>query len=427
MIHTLIRYLSGYVRIQIRGYSPERFLNLCCYHQICFWGLTPAGNSYDLYLSLSDFRKIRPYVRKTHTKVILKKRYGFPFFLYRYRKRKLFFIGIFLCICLIWIYSQFIWDIHFQGNKRWTDQTLTAFLKTEGISPGMHKKDVNCQGIVKALRKEYNEIVWVSASIDGSRLKIQIKENEDGRSVASSDLSANSSEDTENTSDHPTDLVASMDGVITKMITRTGVPQVHIGDTVTKGTLLVSGRIEILNDSGEVTGYQYEHADADIFADTQCPYLEELSYLHKEKKYTGEKSYSCFLRIGSVRLGTWNRRTSDSPTEKTLIFHQLQFGENFSLPLYYGYEMRKLYQFTEKNYTQKEVQQILSQHFYSFCKDLEEKGIQICENNVKIYISPQKSVASGMLYLNQRIDEEKNTEIITMERKEPNESVGTDN
>ena len=116
MIHCLIRYLSGYVKIQIKGYSPERFLNLCCYHRIRFWGLTRIGTNYELYLSLSDFRKIRPYVRKTHTKVILKKRYGFPFFLYRYRKRKLFFISILLCIFLIDCYSQFLWDIHFQGN-----------------------------------------------------------------------------------------------------------------------------------------------------------------------------------------------------------------------------------------------------------------------------------------------------------------------
>ena len=118
MIHCLIRYLSGYVKIQIKGYSPERFLNLCCYHRIRFWGLTRIGTNYELYLSLSDFRKIRPFVRKTHTKVILKKRYGFPFFLSRYRKRKLFFISIFLCIFLIDCYSQFLWDIHFQGNKR---------------------------------------------------------------------------------------------------------------------------------------------------------------------------------------------------------------------------------------------------------------------------------------------------------------------
>ena len=101
--------------------------------------------------------------------------------------------------------------------------------------------------IVKALRKEYNDIVWVSASLDGSRLKIQIKENEDALPIISSTQ----------TDSLPVDLIASTDGIITNLITRTGIPQVHIGDSVTKGTLLVSGRIDILDDSGEITGYQY--------------------------------------------------------------------------------------------------------------------------------------------------------------------------
>lgn len=88
MIHCLIRYLSGYVKIQIKGYSPERFLNLCCYHRIRFWGLTRIGTNYELYLSLSDFRKIRPYVRKTHTKVILKKTVWLSFFSLSLPKKK---------------------------------------------------------------------------------------------------------------------------------------------------------------------------------------------------------------------------------------------------------------------------------------------------------------------------------------------------
>ena len=69
------------------------------------------------------------------------------------------------------------------------------------------KKEVDCPGIVKAIRKEYNDIVWVSASIDGSRLKIQIKENED--------TFQEEMQGTEEVSEKPTDLIAEEDGVIT--------------------------------------------------------------------------------------------------------------------------------------------------------------------------------------------------------------------
>ena len=76
----ILRFLRGYVKIRIKGYSPERFLNLCSHHQIDIWGLQPCKNSYEMYVKLKDFRKIRPIVRKTRTKVILVERFGMPFF-----------------------------------------------------------------------------------------------------------------------------------------------------------------------------------------------------------------------------------------------------------------------------------------------------------------------------------------------------------
>lgn len=81
MIQAIFRYIRGYVKIRVQGYSPERFLNLCRYHQILIWGLMPRGNAYEMYLSLDGFRKLRPIIRKTHTKVALLERYGLPFFI----------------------------------------------------------------------------------------------------------------------------------------------------------------------------------------------------------------------------------------------------------------------------------------------------------------------------------------------------------
>ena len=170
MIRSFVRWLRGYVRLCVAGYSPERFLNMCCFHQLFIWGLEPTEKGYGMYMSISDFRKLKPLVRKTHTKVTLEGRYGFPFFLARYRKRKLFFAGLFLCAALLRGYSLFIWDIHFEGNVRYPDTTLAEFLESEGVAPAMLRSRVDCPGIVKAIRKEYNDIVWVSASIDGSRL-----------------------------------------------------------------------------------------------------------------------------------------------------------------------------------------------------------------------------------------------------------------
>lgn len=417
MIRSFIRWLRGYVRICIRGYSPERFLNLCSFHSIFIWGLNPVGDGYEMCMSISDFRKLKPFVRKTHTRVVLCGRYGFPFFLARYRKRKLFFIGFFVCVILLKVYSLFIWDIHFEGNEKWTQETLAEFLKTEGVAPCMLKSRVDCPGIVKAIRKEYNDIVWVSASIDGSRLKVQIKENEDTFREGNVDVTAD---------DSPADLVASSDGVITKIVTRSGVPQVHVGDTVKKGDILVLGRVDVVNDSQEVVGYQYQKSDADVFADTSMQYSDSMSLTYQEKVYDGKKKYQPFVRIGDKTISVGSTKNQYEHSEVLTSESQIRIGENFYLPVFWGLKTARSYSFVEKKYTEEECRQLLSRNFQRFCEELEEKGVQIRENSVKIQLYENSASASGILYLNESIAQEADTEILTIERKETDESVGTD-
>lgn len=421
MIRTFIRYLRGYVKIRIQGFSPERFLNMCSYHQIFIWGLSPDGNGYEMFLSITDFRRLKPLVKKTHTKLTVTGRYGFPFFLFRYRKRKLFFAGLFLCIVLLRIYSLFIWDIHFEGNEKWPDETLTEYLYSVGVAPLMLKSEVDCPGIVKNIRKEYNDIVWVSASLDGNRLKIQIKENEDIL-----DEDQENGEEEVSGEERPTDLIASSDGVVTSIVTRSGVPQVHVGDQVKKGDILVLGRVDIVNDSGEVTGYQYQHADADIYADTELTYADSISRTYQEKVRDGKKKYQPYVKIGKYTISIGSISNNYEHRDLAVRERQLKAGENFYLPVSYGLRTVTSYAFEEKTYSDEEVREILSANFRRFCDELEEKGIHIRENSVKIHLYANSAGASGTLYLNERITKEADTEILTIERKETDESVGTD-
>ncbi len=418
MIRSLIRRIKGYVRIRVEGYSPERFLNMCCYHGIYIWDLAPAGDAYEMYMSVSGLKKIRPLARKTHTKISVVRRIGLPFFLVRYQKRKLFFAGIILCAALLKFYSVFIWDIHFEGNEKWTDSTLTDFLASEDVTPFMLKSHVDCQGIVKAIRKEYNDIVWVSASIDGSRLKIQIKENED--------TFREEEKETGLQENHPTDLVASADGVITEIVTRSGVPQVHVGDAVKKGDILVCGRIEVLSDSGEVTGYQYQQSDADIYADTEMKYENTMPLTRQEKVYDGKESRQGFVRIFDWTFSVGSLKNQYENSEILTEERQIRLGENFYLPFSWGTKTAKSYSLKTQKYTREEIRQKLSADFALFCDELEEKGVQIKENDVKIQLDENSASASGTLYLNEKITQEADTEILIVERKESDESDRTD-
>ena len=54
---SMLHYLRGYLKIRVTGYSPERFLNLCKNKKINIWGLEAKHNAYDMYISISGFRK----------------------------------------------------------------------------------------------------------------------------------------------------------------------------------------------------------------------------------------------------------------------------------------------------------------------------------------------------------------------------------
>ena len=176
--------------------------------------------------------------------------------------------------------TRYIWGIDIRGNLSYTDDTLKKFLASEQIKNGMKKTNVDCQKIVRDLRRTYDGIIWVSASIDGCRLVIQIKENEDG-------LADNSTISRIN--DQSTDIIADTDCTITSITTRTGIAQVKKGVQVKKGDLLVSGQIPICNDAKEITGYSPCRSDADISGETCIPYQKTLSKkLFRKKNITNQ-------------------------------------------------------------------------------------------------------------------------------------------
>ena len=249
MLLKIIRYVKGYIRIRITGYSTERFLNACSHRGIILWGLEPKGRAYEMNISIPGFRKLKPIIRKTGTKVSIVERFGLPFFLHKYRKRKMFFAGALLFAALIFLMSRYIWNIDIKGNLTYTDETLLKFLKTREVENGMRVSEVDCARIVKDIRKEYDDIIWVSASIQGTRLIIQVKENED--TIPAMDEAAENPDQ-----EKPTDIVADRDCVITRIVPRNGIPMVSEGAEVKTGDVLVSGQVPVMDDAGTVIAYQ---------------------------------------------------------------------------------------------------------------------------------------------------------------------------
>ena len=238
MIAEKIKFFQGYVRVRLTGYAPERFLNLTSSRNILIWDLQYREEHYEFCISIRGFRQLKPLLKKTKTRLLILEKHGFPFWLHRYRKRKLFAAGVTLCLILLFVMSRFIWSIEIEGNGHRTDDVILKYLESVDVYHGIAKSRLDCSEIEELLRSGFDDIIWASAKIQGTRLIISIQEN----------LIAN--QNLEKPSDlGPSDLVADKEAEIYSILTRQGTPCVEKGSVVKPGDLLVEGRLPIVGDS----------------------------------------------------------------------------------------------------------------------------------------------------------------------------------
>lgn len=434
MLLSIFRYIKGYLKIRVIGYSPERFLNACSHRGIYIWGITPVQGSYDMYITVSGFRRLKPIIRKTGAKVVIAERIGLPFYLFRYRKRKVFFAGAVLGTFLIYFLSLFVWSIDVRGNRKYTDEALITFLEEQGVEHGMRLSQVDCDRIVKDIRKSYDEIIWVSASIEGCKLIIQIKENEDSKDAAGTageiqmtqedggadsvnpeSVQANTESETDNldsvqengdgapsadngeAAGQGVDIVADYDGVITKMIVRKGIPRAAEGQQVEKGDVLVSGAVPVVDDAGETTGYQFQHSEADIRAQVSMDYQNSSDVSYESKEYIHQEKEILYFQIGRRIFWLGSPGNPFPEAEELTTRNQLRLGKYFYLPFFWGRRFTAPYHSKYVKYDEKQLQENLTEEYRRFTDNLAKKGVEIIENDVKIYTGPAKAEAKGTL------------------------------
>lgn len=383
MLIKLIRWFTGYLLVKIKGYSPERFINLCSSRNILIWNLAKREDGYEFYIGLNGFRKIRPIVKKTKTRPFIMERKGLPFLMFRYRKRKIFFLGIVLFFIILYSLSLFIWNISVSGEYSNTNETIIKYLNSETIHTGIMKSKVDCRYIEEAIRKEYEDIGWVSAEIKGTRLLIKLTENH----LTEKKLI--------NTTPHH--VVAAKDGIITSLIARSGMPLVKKGDVVKKGDILVSGVLELIGDSGEIVKREAVAADADIKMKTFYEYLDIFPMGYTMKNYTQDvkKGYSIYFADEKINL----YKPLKIYIKYDIIENRvnLRFGRNFYLPVTFSTRYFREYEEEKKTYTQEEALQLAKAKLNLFQEKLMKKNVEIIENNVRIEIDGSNCVATGKL------------------------------
>lgn len=382
---SFLNFLRGYYRIRIKGPGSKRFLNLCTNKGILLWKLSRRQEGYEFFVSKKDYETLLLVREKTNTVIQIEGKYGLPFFLYRYRKRKLFFVGMAGCFLLIYILSLFVWDIQIVGTMRYTKEEIEKYLAEKEIHTGVYKKKIDCASLEEEIREDFPDAAWVSCDLKGTRFRVHLKE------------SIEKEEGEEQLDQEPKDIVASKDGTVVSIITRNGTPMVKKGDSVKRGETLISGVIYLYNEYDELLETSLIRADGDIKAQTVYPYEDRFSLSYYEKSYTGAKKIRWNLYFGDYCFPIPGSDPTYESSDKIEENHKLKLGKNIYLP--FSLEKTTICEYlpVKKRLTKEDAQKKAQKKKNLYLKKLQKAGLQIVNEKTQTRFLDEVCLTKGTI------------------------------
>lgn len=389
MLLKLLRFLIGYVKIEVYGFAPERFVNLIIKNEIVIWEIESTDKGYIFYTGRYNLLKMKPYLQKTNMKLKLLDKYGLPYFIKNNKKRVVFIAGFGIFLVGIYILSLFVWEVRIVGEDKLVQENVLEYIEDKYVPLGTLKAEIDCSALEEKLRAKYTDISWISCELKGTGLTVYLEE---GMSLRKE----------KNTYENG-DIVASKDARITKMITREGTPVAKVNDTVKKGDVLISGTIYIYDDNNEVLETSYISADGDVYGTTTYQYEDYIELKYYDKKYTNESKKYITLYMGDYCITPFTPQKPKGSYDTYTDIHKAKIFDNFYLPI--GYKMTEWnpYILERKSYSKAEAQKLLKERLNEKIESFKEKGVEIIENGVKIEQDGEKLIAKGTLTLNESI------------------------
>ena len=270
-IPSLISYFKGYLTITVSSKFCERFIQVCAINNILLWDIVRISkNSIRCKISVKAFLNLRKIARNTGVLVHINIRHGFPFFIKRYKKRKIALFGVLILIVAVIVSNQFVWGIEVRGNYNIPQEKIISVLNDSGLKIGTLKSKIDQQELKKDSLLAIPELAWLWVDKKGSKIVVDVREK-----IASPDIP---------TPDDYYNIVASKDALIVEMTVKDGVPVVSTGETVLADTVLVTGKIPV--PAKQLT--RYVRASANIKARVWYEEREIFSTISTTRHETGK-------------------------------------------------------------------------------------------------------------------------------------------
>ena len=316
LLKLIINYILGYLTINVEGYFIERFINMCRNKNILLWNIKRKNSSFIICkIGIKEFKKIRDIARKTKCKITIISKKGIPFIFEKYKKRKIFLLMMCIISGLLFVLSQFVWNIEVKitGDTLNEDEIINS-LNENGLYIGEKKSSIDVKEIINNVRLKREDISWIGIEIKGTNAIVEVVEAEEKPEVVDENDYCS--------------IVSDKPGKILKVIANNGTAMVKPGDIVKEGSLLIAGWIE-----GKYTGTRFVRADGKI--DALVWYTETASVKLNEKKIekTGNTEKKYALNINNFRINLYKKLSNFEKYDTIYTAKKIKIFSNFYIPV----------------------------------------------------------------------------------------------
>ena len=304
-LYKKVKKIKGIIKISVEGFFIERFINLCLQENVEIWDVERINEGIiNVKFFYTNYEKICEIANTTRCKIEILEKNGMPFFIDRYKHRKIFAALIAIIASIITIVNMFVWKVEIKGEFSIPIEEIKQLLDEENIKVGVLKKNIDIDESKLNILLKREDVSWVGIAIDGNRVTVEIVEKE----LAEDDIYK----------DTVGNIIADKSGIVEKIYVADGTAVVKKGEFIEKGTLLISAIVSNgITTKAAIDGFlapsqEYRTVRADGEITLKTTYVEKTKIPFEKDIITKtgnvEKSYK--MKINNYTINLINKVTN---------------------------------------------------------------------------------------------------------------------